>query len=152
MESSIQAVFEALSIPWVGLGSVGIFAFLSSTLLPLSSEIPFYAYLSNFPQNAAALIAVATFGNSLGGVFNWWMGKISQKAFKSPKKPENPKITHFIHTYGPKSLVFSWVPLIGDTLTAVAGWYQLPFIPCATYLTIGKFLRYVVIVVIYFAT
>ena len=31
---------------------------------------------------------------------------------------------------------------MGDPLCAVAGWLRLPFWPCAGYMLIGKFLRY----------
>jgi membrane protein YqaA with SNARE-associated domain len=152
MESTIQAFFHALSIPWIGLTSVGLFSFLSATLLPLSSEVPFYAYLSHFPENLIQLLFIATLGNSLGGVVNWWIGKLSRKAFHDEKKQQNPKLIATIQKFGPKSLLMSWVPLIGDPLTAIAGWYQLPLVPCCFYMTIGKFLRYLVIALLYLST
>jgi membrane protein YqaA with SNARE-associated domain len=151
MELSIQAIFQVLSIPWVGLSSVGLFAFLSSTLLPLSSEVPFYAYLANFPQNTVQLLAVASIGNTLGGCLNWWLGRTSRKFFEDRKKSEHPKLDIAIQKFGAKALLFSWAPLLGDPLTALAGWCQLEFTPCFIYMFIGKFLRYVVIVGIYFS-
>jgi membrane protein YqaA with SNARE-associated domain len=150
MESSLHDLFSAFSIPWIGLTSVGILAFLSATLLPLSSEIPFYAYLSRFPESVLPLIGIASLGNSLGGIFNWWLGKLSQAAIQKNKQPQHPRLIAIIQKYGPKSLLFSWVPLIGDPLSVLAGWYQLPFLTCCIYLSIGKCLRYCVIALLYF--
>ena len=68
MESSIQAFLQAISIPWVGLSSVGVMAFLAATLIPVSSEAVFYLYLQKFPENLWILIFVASLGNTLGGI------------------------------------------------------------------------------------
>jgi membrane protein YqaA with SNARE-associated domain len=34
------------------------------------------------------------------------------------------------------------LPLVGDPLCAVAGWLRLAALPCAIYMALGKFLRY----------
>jgi membrane protein YqaA with SNARE-associated domain len=44
---------------------------------------------------------------------------------------------------GPKACLLAWVPGIGDPLCAVAGWLKLEFWPCAGYMLVGKFVRYV---------
>ena len=67
MDSLIHSFLQTLSIPWIGLSSVGILSFLSATLIPFSSEAVFFGYLVKFPENVWALIGVATVGNSLGG-------------------------------------------------------------------------------------
>jgi len=38
--------------------------------------------------------------------------------------------------------LFSWLPVVGDPLCGVAGWMRLPLLPCIIFMTIGKFLRY----------
>jgi len=38
--------------------------------------------------------------------------------------------------------------VVGDPLTAVAGWLRLSFWPCVLYMAIGKFLRYVTMTMI----
>jgi membrane protein YqaA with SNARE-associated domain len=43
---------------------------------------------------------------------------------------------------GPKMLLLSWLPGIGDPLCALAGWLRMPWKPCLIYMAIGKFLRY----------
>jgi len=43
---------------------------------------------------------------------------------------------------GPAALLFSWLPVVGDPLCAVAGYLRLPFWPCVAYMAVGKFVRY----------
>ncbi|WP_281970201.1 MULTISPECIES: YqaA family protein [unclassified Polynucleobacter] len=152
MESSIQALLQAVSVPWVGLTSVGVMSFLAATLLPFSSEAVFFAYLIQFPENVWSLIAVASLGNILGGVVNWHIGYFAKNAKDSILHSKNiptSKLSAYLRQLGSKSLLFSWLPIIGDPLTIFAGWSKLPFWPCCIYMLIGKTLRYLVIACIY---
>lgn len=45
---------------------------------------------------------------------------------------------------GPRALLLSWLPGVGDPLCAAAGWLRFAFWPCMVYMAIGKFLRYLV--------
>ena len=51
----------------------------------------------------------------------------------------------WLQFFGPKTLLLSWLPIIGDPLCAVAGWLKMPFWPCVVYMAIGKFLRYLIL-------
>ena len=153
MESSIQSFLHTLSIPWIGLTSVGVFSFLSATLLPLSSEAVFFGYLVKFPENMWILIGVATIGNSLGGVLNWCLGYASKKTKDAIKKDSQgtskSRLVNYLEKWGAKCLIFSWVPFIVDPLTVVAGWSRWPFLPCLIFMTLGKCLRYIAIASIF---
>nr|MBF0684419.1 DedA family protein [Pseudomonas sp.] len=46
--------------------------------------------------------------------------------------------------FGPRAMLFTWLPGIGDPLCALAGWRRFPFWPSMAYMAIGKFARYVV--------
>ena len=50
----------------------------------------------------------------------------------------------WLEKLGPKACLLSWLPGVGDPLCAVAGWLKMPFLPCAIYMAIGKFLRYLI--------
>jgi membrane protein YqaA with SNARE-associated domain len=50
----------------------------------------------------------------------------------------------WLRRFGPKSLVLSFLPVVGDPLCAVAGWLKLPFWPCVGWMALGKFGRYLV--------
>lgn len=53
-------------------------------------------------------------------------------------------ISQWVHRMGPGALFFSWLPIVGDPLCAVAGWLRLPFWPSVLFMTLGKFLRYAI--------
>jgi membrane protein YqaA with SNARE-associated domain len=152
MESSIQAFLQAISVPWVGLTSVGIMSFLAATLLPFSSEAVFFAFLVEFPEKVWPLIAVASLGNILGGIVNWHIGyfaKNTKDSILQTKNTQTSKLSAYLRQLGSKSLLFSWLPIVGDPLTVFAGWSKLPFWPCCIYMMIGKTLRYVFIAFVY---
>lgn len=50
----------------------------------------------------------------------------------------------WLQRLGPRALLFSWVPAVGDPLCAVAGWMRFPFWSTVAYMAIGKFARYVI--------
>ncbi|QEI08691.1 DedA family protein [Pigmentiphaga aceris] len=60
--------------------------------------------------------------------------------------PEHHRIRRAMHDWlvrlGPKTLLLSWLPVVGDPLCAVGGWMRWPAARCALYMAIGKFLRY----------
>ena len=41
--------------------------------------------------------------------------------------------------FGPRVLLMSWLPVVGDPLCVLAGWLKLPFWPAFFYMSIGKF-------------
>jgi membrane protein YqaA with SNARE-associated domain len=51
----------------------------------------------------------------------------------------------FLESYGAKLLIFSWLPIIGDVMSGMAGWMRFPLIPCFLYMLIGKSLRYMML-------
>ena len=152
MESSIQAFLQVISMPWVGLTSIGIMSFLAATLLPFSSEAVFFAYLVEFPEKVLPLIVVASVGNTLGGIVNWHIGyfaKNTKDSILHANPTQTSKLSAYLRQLGSKSLLFSWVPIVGDPLTVFAGWSKLPFWPCCIYMMIGKTLRYIFIAFVY---
>jgi membrane protein YqaA with SNARE-associated domain len=48
----------------------------------------------------------------------------------------------WLERFGARALFFSWLPIVGDPLCAVAGWLRLPFWPSVFWMAVGKFLRY----------
>lgn len=140
-----------LALPQVGLSSLFVIALLSATLLPLGSEAALLALLQLQPDVQPDLfwsaIAVATLGNTLGGVITWWMGAGVRQALQhlrheSSTQTREARALRWLQRFGPKACLLSWLPVIGDPLCLVAGWLRLPFWPCLFYMAIGKFLRY----------
>lgn len=138
--------------PWVtsaqwGLGAVFVLCFLSSTLLPLSSEPALLLYLSLHPNHLWLALGLASLGNTLGGVLNYVIGAQSLHLF-DPEKVQHAVLQRQVHmsqklqAWGPPLLLLSWLPLVGDPMCLVAGFLRLPALSCVLYMAAGKTLRY----------
>ena len=139
-----------LALPQFGLSTVFVVAFVSATLLPLGSEPAVFGLVKLNPDLFWAAVLVATAGNTLGGAFTWWNGYGAERAYERLKhrKPPNARALRWLQRLGAKACLFSFLPVVGDPLCAVAGWLKLPFWPCVAYMAIGKFGRYFVMTVL----
>ncbi len=127
-------------------------SFLSATLLPGTSEIylSYLLYIEDQPLSSFYLLLVATLGNTLGAMTNWYLGfvfarhylerKIRQKKFRQAQQ--------WIHKYGVYALIFSWMPIIGDLLCIVAGIYKLSIVKSIIVIFTAKFSRYFIILLL----
>lgn len=134
----------------IDYGYFGLFAasFLAATILPLSSEVVLSALLLG-GLSPASLVAVATAGNVLGAVTNYALGYTGGELFKrkfstASESEVNASLARF-EKYGTASLLFAWVPVIGDPLTVAAGVLRVNFLVFMVLVTIGKLGRYVAI-------
>jgi len=96
-----------------------------------------------------ALVASATIGNVAGSTFNWWLGRHIRR-FEGrrwfPFQPEAiANASDRFQKFGVWSLVLSWLPVVGDPLTVVAGLLRVPLIVFLPLVTIGKAGRYLVL-------
>ncbi|MEQ9465495.1 MAG: YqaA family protein [Haliea sp.] len=121
----------------------------AATLLPLQSEAVLAGLLAQGEQHLVLLLAVATAGNVLGAVVNWWLGR-SIEHFRdrrwfpvSGAALERAQAGY--HRYGRWSLLLSWAPVIGDPLTLVAGIMKEPFWSFLVLVTLAKGGRYLVL-------
>jgi membrane protein YqaA with SNARE-associated domain len=67
---------EALLSPEGGLLGLAAASFLAATLVPLPSEAALVAYLKLNPQYTALAIAIATLGNTAGGMTSYLLGRL----------------------------------------------------------------------------
>lgn len=113
-------------------------SFLAATLLPGGSEAVLFAVLKAYPETLWTALAVATLGNTLGGMVSFGMGWLL---------PQTQQLKHVekVKRYGTPVLLLSWVPLVGDALCLAAGWLRLNPWQALLYIAIGKFARYWVI-------
>lgn len=119
----------------------GLFAsaFLSATLLPGNSEAALLALLAYAPQSWLMLVLVAGAGNVLGALLTVWLAR------RLPQPPGQGRAARLALRWGPPSLFFSWVPVIGDALCAIAGWLRWPWRPVLGWVVAGKMLRYLLL-------
>ena len=124
-------------------------SFIVATIVPLGSEIYFATLLATGNYNSLLLLIAASTGNVLGSVFNWICGYYAAYFIQRKWFPINQnqidKATKFFLKYGKWSLLFAWVPFIGDPLTFVAGTLRYSFLPFLILVSIGKTARYLVI-------
>ena len=130
---------------------IGLFvaAFGAATLLPMQSEAVLVGMLLSDRYVVSTLLAVATVGNVLGSALNWLLGR-SVERFRhkrwfpvSESKLEKAQQSYL--RYGRWSLLLSWVPIIGDPLTVVAGVMREPLWSFLLIVALAKGTRYLVL-------
>lgn len=128
-------------------------AFTSATLLPGSSEAVLLAFLVADQPQVALLVLVATAGNVLGTVVNWWIGGFlsgyRDRSWFPVKQADFERAKLWYARYGVWSLLMSWVPVIGDPLTVVAGAMRINIAQFLMLVTLGKGFRYSLIALAY---
>ncbi|MCD6533687.1 MAG: DedA family protein [Deltaproteobacteria bacterium] len=131
-------------------GFAGLFlaSFLAATILPLSSEVVLTVLLLN-GLNSSLLVGVATVGNVLGSLLNYAIGlrggDFLVREILKISEEESVKAQQIFKKYGVFSLLFAWVPVIGDPLTVVAGVLKINILLFLVLVTSGKLIRYLVI-------
>ncbi|SDN76812.1 YqaA family protein [Phyllobacterium sp. OV277] len=129
----------------------GLFAaaFAAATILPMQSEALLAGLLLSHSYPASALIAVASVGNVLGSMVNWLLGRGIEQ-FRNRKwfpasEAQLDRATRWYQRYGKWTLLLSWVPIIGDPLTVIAGVLREPIWSFVLLVAIAKTVRYLVV-------
>jgi membrane protein YqaA with SNARE-associated domain len=123
-------------------------SFLAATLLPGGSEPVLFAVVKGYPSLLAAALAVATLGNTLGGMTSYCIGRFVARVEAAPgtrAERWQTRARAWTQRYGAPVLLLAWVPLIGDPLCLVAGWLRLHWLSAAIFIALGKLARYMVI-------
>ena len=129
-------------------GYAGLFAaaFVAATILPAQSELLLGAMLVSGRFDIAVLLAVATVGNVLGSVVNWVLGRYFAHYRERRWFPASPSTMAgaeaWFARFGPAVLLLSWVPVMGDPLTLVAGVLRMRFAAFLLVVTLAKGGRY----------
>jgi membrane protein YqaA with SNARE-associated domain len=133
---ALQSIFSSDLSLW----GLFISSFLAATLLPGGSEAVLFGVLKLHPELFWPALLVGTIGNTLGGMVTFGMGWML---------PQTQQLKHVekVRFYGAPSLLFAWVPLVGDALCLAAGWLRMNWWQAAVFMAVGKFARYWVIAV-----
>jgi membrane protein YqaA with SNARE-associated domain len=131
---------------WIYL-SLFASCFLSATILPFASEVGLAAVIASGYDPVISVI-VATIGNSLGGLTNYYLGKFGKflwiKKSEAADKKQN-KLKQYVTKYGSLCALLSWVPIIGDPLLVMLGFMRIKLLPVVVFMVVGKLIRYIVI-------
>ena len=130
--------------------SLTVFAFLAATIIPVSSEAALAASLALGTNPILALI-FATIGNCAGVAFNYWLGwKGEEKLLhKHLQKKSVARAYRITQRWGKWSLLLSWLPVIGDPITILAGILRINFTLFVAVTFPLRFLRYLLVVSIF---
>ena len=128
----------------ISLSALFVSSFLAATLLPGGSEAVLFGVLKINPHQYWPALAVATAGNTLGGMSSYLIGRLIPER----EKQKTSRALHTVQRYGSPVLLLSWVPVIGDPLCVAAGWMRVNPWLSALFMATGKFARYVAIAVV----
>ncbi|MDD2339090.1 MAG: DedA family protein [Methanosarcina sp.] len=139
-------MLEALSSFIADYGYLNLFilSFLAATVLPIGSE-PLLVALIYQGFNPFAVVLVATSGNYLGACTTYYIGLRGRpviEKYLSPSREKLEKGERIFKKYGVYTLLFTWLPYIGDVFAMVAGLMKLSFRYFSILVFIGKFGRY----------
>lgn len=129
------------------LGYWGMFlaAFLAATILPFGSE-PVLLALLYANLNPVWLLVAATLGNTLGGYTSYGLGYLGKwhwlKKWFGLNQKQITKAQNTIERFGVWSALLCWVPIIGDPIAIILGFFRISFWKVALLMAIGKLARY----------
>lgn len=135
----------------VQFGYIGMFvsALLAGSVLPFNSEVVIGA-LKVAGLDPWWLLAAGTLGNVLGGLFNYWIGTFGRmdwiEKYLHIKEEKIERAQHFMTGRGALMAFFAFVPIIGSAITVALGLMRANLPVTVFSMTLGKFLRYAIIV------
>src|SRR5688572_32670064 len=114
-------------------------SFVAATVFPLPSEAALFAYLKLHPDQTTLAVAVATVGNTAGGMTSYLIGRFI------PQKKLHSTAVERVRRYGAPVTVLAWLPIIGDALSVAAGWLRMNWLLVLGFMSLGRFARYMVV-------
>jgi membrane protein YqaA with SNARE-associated domain len=119
------------------LATLFAMSFAAATLVPLPSEAALFAYIHMYPDRAALAVAIATAGNTAGGVTSYAIGRLV------PQK--ELKYLDAVKRHGAPALLLAWLPFVGDALCVAAGWLRIHWAAALGFMAIGRLARYIAV-------
>lgn len=135
---------------FVEYGYIGLFlaSFLAATILPFGSEFVF-AGLIALGMNAWGCVIVASVGNWLGGMTNYYLGRMGKvewiEKYLKINKEKIDKIQKWLEGKGAFMAFFSFLPIVGDIIALALGFMRANVYVVNVSMFLGKFARYVLI-------
>lgn len=134
---------------FVVYGGLFLVALAAATILPMQSEAALAGLLLMKTHPLWLLLAVASLGNVLGSLVNWLLGRGIERFRDRRWFPIGPasldRAQAWYRRYGKWSLLLSWMPVIGDPLTVVAGVLREPLPVFLALVAVAKVGRYLVV-------
>lgn len=124
----------------------------AATIFPVQSEAGLVGLILSAKYSTLLLVAVASIGNVLGSVLNWLLGvgieRFRERRWFPVSEPALERAQRWYRRYGKWSLLASWVPIVGDPITVVAGVFREPLPMFLLLVTIAKTARYTLLAIV----
>ena len=121
-------------------------AFMAGSFFPFSSEAVMVAFQAA-GLDPWTLIVYGTIGNVLGSMFNYYVGRLDWvERYLHIKKDSLDKARRFMAGRGAWMGFFAFLPVIGSAITILLGFMRANIAVSLFSITLGKFLRYVLLV------
>lgn len=124
-------------------------AFMAGSFFPFSSEAVMVAFQAA-GLDPWTLIVYGTIGNVLGSMFNYYVGRLGRldwvERYLHIKKASLDKARRFMAGRGAWMGFFAFLPVIGSAITILLGFMRANIAVSLFSITLGKFLRYVLLV------
>lgn len=124
------------------LAGLFVASFAAATLFPLPSEAALFAYLKSNPESAVLGIAVATIGNTAGGMTTYLVGRVVPEKMQARLSPNAVRL---LRKYGAVATLLAWLPVVGDALAAAAGWLRIGWPGVLAFMAAGRLARYIAV-------
>ena len=135
-------------INW-GYWGMFVSAFLAGSFFPLSSEVVMSG-LQAAGLDPIPLVIYGSIGNVLGSLFNYGVGRLGKmewiEKYLHVKKEKLDQAERFMAGRGAWMGFFAFIPILGSAITIVLGLTRANIIISTISITIGKVLRYVLLV------
>jgi len=131
-------------------GYIGLFlaSFLAATILPFGSEVVFVALLAA-GLDAWTCTIVASVGNWLGGMTNYYLGRLGKiewiEKYLKVSKEKIYKVHMWLNGKGAAMAFFSFLPVVGDVIAIALGYMRANVYIVNVSMFAGKFARYVLL-------
>ena len=135
----------------IGFWGLFVTSFLAATIIPITSEALLIAMLY-MGYDPFISLACATTGNTFGGWLNYFIGRIGNPYWLKVFGATLEKIEKWktrVNRFGSWMALLSWLPFIGDLLGIALGFFRARILPTFLFIFLGKFLRYIIIVLLY---
>lgn len=124
-------------------------AFLAGSFIPFSSEAVMLGLLAT-GLSPMKLIVFGSVGNVLGSMFNYAVGRMGRldwiDKYLHVKKESLDKAERFMQGHGAWFGFFAFLPILGSAITIVLGLTRANLPVSVLSITIGKVLRYVLLI------
>lgn len=126
-----------------------ISAFLAGSFFPFSSEAVMLALLAA-GLNPIELIIYGSVGNVAGSMFNYTIGRMGKlewiEKYLHVKKESIDRAQRFMAGHGAWMGFFAFIPILGSGITIVLGLSRANIPLSVLSITIGKVVRYIILV------